>query len=74
MICSACPCLLESSYQILSITLRLRALRQALVGKALSASTNISSQKKCRPKFKKMLVPLLHDDVSQINTDDKEYC
>uniref|UniRef100_A0A1J3CMF9 Chromodomain-helicase-DNA-binding protein 4 n=1 Tax=Noccaea caerulescens TaxID=107243 RepID=A0A1J3CMF9_NOCCA len=32
-----------------------KALRQALVGKALSASTNISSQKKCRPKFKKML-------------------
>ncbi|CAA7042102.1 unnamed protein product [Microthlaspi erraticum] len=32
-----------------------KALRQALVGKALSASTNISLQKKCRPKFKKML-------------------
>jgi hypothetical protein len=33
-----------------------KALRQALVGKAyLSASTNVSSQKKCRSKFKKML-------------------
>ncbi|KAL1190730.1 Increased DNA methylation 1 [Cardamine amara subsp. amara] len=32
-----------------------KALRQALVGKAyLSAATNLSSQNKCRPKFKKM--------------------
>lgn len=46
------------------ITMCLRALRQALVGKAyLSASTNISSQNKCRSKFKKMLVSLLHNDV-----------
>lgn len=54
------------------MTLHFRALRQALVGKALSASSNISLQNKCRSKFKKMLVSLLLDDVNQINMDDKE--
>ncbi|KAJ0259672.1 Uncharacterized protein HA466_0059920 [Hirschfeldia incana] len=34
------------------ITRNLRALRQALVGKALSASTNISSHNMCRSEFK----------------------
>ncbi|CAN8287420.1 unnamed protein product [Cochlearia groenlandica] len=32
-----------------------KELRQALVGKALSVSTNITSQNKCRSKFKNML-------------------
>ncbi|XP_024016835.1 uncharacterized protein LOC18027534 isoform X2 [Eutrema salsugineum] len=37
------------------LKIKRKALRQALVGKTLSASTNISSQNKCRSKFKKML-------------------
>lgn len=63
---------LESGHQNLNYHLRLRALRQALVGKALSASTNIASHNNCRSEFK-MLVSLLNDDISQTNAaDDKE--